>query len=182
MKQNDGTNDVVKGSDSVKKHKLGLMVESDDVSLDSSSDHLVIAEATIIENKNGKHVSFCCPGDEIGVMDKSLETEETVDIDTTLETNNTFESNTTLDTNVDTTLDTAQSENASADTDEFAEDDDNYKIPLTQNVHRERYLKYKPAHDDMEGEEKNMEEADEEEDENCILFYIFYIFFFRSVT
>ena len=120
MKQGDGTNDIVnvtvKASESVKEHKISLMVGSDDGLLDSSSDNLVIAEATVIECKNGKHVTFCCPGDEIGVTDKSLETEETVDIDTTMEINNTFESNTTLDTNVDTTLETVDTGNALADT------------------------------------------------------------------
>ena len=134
MKQGDGTNDVVneikKGTESVKEHKIGLVVGSDDGLLDSSSDNLVIAEATVIESKNGKHVTFCCPGDEIGVVDKSVETEETVDIDTTLETNNMFQSNTTLDTNVDTSLGTVDTGNyVLADTDEFAEDDKDYEFP-----------------------------------------------------
>ena len=62
-------------------------------------------------------------------MDKSVETEETVDIDTTLETNNTFESNTTLDTNVDTMLEIVDTGNyVLADTDEFAEDDEDYEF------------------------------------------------------
>ena len=131
--------------------------------IDSSSDHLVIAEETALEINNGKHVTFCCPGDELTVTGKSVETEETVDIDTTLETNNTLESNTTLDINVDTTLETAETGNyASANTDEFAEDED-YEFPLTQNVHRERYLKYKPVQDAIDEEQEEDAEGIEEE-------------------
>ena len=56
------------------------------------------------------------------------------------------------------------------DADEFAEEDeDNYDIPLTQNVHRESYLKYKPgneAEEDEREEEEWEEEAWEEEDED----------------
>ena len=168
MKQGDGTNDAVnetvKGTESVKVHKIGLVVGSEDGLLDLNSDNLVIAEATVIESKNGKHVTFCCPGDEIGVMDKSVETEETVDIDTTLETNNTFESNTTLDTNVDTMLEIVDTGNyVLADTDEFAEDDEDYEFPIMQNVHRERYLKYKPQQDNVEEDVK--EDAEEEGEE-----------------
>ena len=110
------------------------------------------------------HVTFCCPGDELRVMDKSVKTKETVDIYTTLETNNMLESNTTLDTNVDTTLETVETGNyASADTDEFTEDDEDYEFPLTQNVHRERYLKYKPAQDVMDEEKEEDAEGIEEE-------------------
>ena len=52
------------------------------------------------------------------------------------------------------------------DADEFAEeDDDNHDIPLTQNVHREHYLKYKPGNEVKE-EEREEEEWVEEEDED----------------
>ena len=106
VKQSNGTTDVVisivKESDLIQKHKIAVVVDSDDGLIDSSSDNLVIADATVIETKNPKHVTFCYPGDEIGTTDKLIETEETVDIDTMLDTN------TTLDTNVDTTLETVE--------------------------------------------------------------------------
>ena len=126
------------GNDSVKKHEISLLVENEDNLLDSSSDHLVIAVATMIGSKNGKHVTFHCPEEYTGVTDKSVDTEETVDIDTTLETT------TTLETNIDTTLenvDTLETGHALANMDEFAEDDEDCEMPLSQNIHRERYLR-----------------------------------------
>ena len=142
----------------MEKPKISITLDGDDGLIDSSSDNLVIAEETALESNNGKHVTFCCPGDELAVTDKSVETEETVDIDTTLETNNTLESNTTLDTNVDT-LETGNY--ASADIDEFGEDDEDYEFPLTQNVHRERYLKYKPVQDAIDEEQEDVERIEE---------------------
>ena len=167
MEQSDGTNDVnqtTNKTDSLEKPKISITLDGDDGLIDSSSDHLVITEETALESNNGKHVTFCCPGDELTVTDKSVETEETVEIDTTLETNNTLESNTTLDTHVDTTLETAETGNyTSADTDEFAKDDEDYEFPLTQNVHRERYLKYKPVQDTINEEQEEGTEWIEEE-------------------
>ena len=161
IEQSDGINDVnqtTNKTDSLKKPKISITLDGDYGLIDSSSDHLVIAEETVLESNNGKHVTFCCPGDELTVTDKLVETEETVDIDTTLETN------TTLDTNVDTTLETVETGNyASADTDEFAEDDEDYEFPLTQNVHRERYLKYKPVQDAIDEEQEEDAEGIEEE-------------------
>ena len=138
----------------------------------------MIAEATVVESNsssgNRKHVSFCFPGAEIGSgVEKSInDTEETVDIDTTIETN------VMLETVGDSlSVETSSGGNTSCqylddtlDADEFAEeDDDNHDIPLTQNVHRECYLKYKPgieAKEEEREEEEWVEEEGEEEDED----------------
>ena len=47
---------------------------------------------------------------------------------------------------------------------EFAEDDDDYDILLTQNVHRKRYLKYKPLQDNEEEDVKENKDAEGEEE------------------
>ena len=78
--------------DTVKEteHKIGVVVGGND---DNDSENLVIAKATVVESNsssgNGKHVSFCFPGNEIGSgVEKSCnDTEENVDIDTTTENN-----------------------------------------------------------------------------------------------
>ena len=83
-----------------------------------------------------------------------------LDIDTTLETT------TTLETNIDTTLenvDTLETGHASANMDEFAEDDEDCEMPLSQNIHRERYLRYKPAYDEEEDSVVEEEEGEEED-------------------
>ena len=55
--------------DTVKEteHKIGVVVGGND---DNDSENLVIAEATVVESNsssgNGKHVSFCFQGDDIG--------------------------------------------------------------------------------------------------------------------
>ena len=163
--------------DTVKEteHKIGVVVGDND---DNDSENLVIAEATVVESNsssgNGKHVSFCFQGDDIGSgVEKSCnDTEENVDIDTTTENNVMLE--TVCDSsNVETSTGgntSCQYLDDTLDADEFAEEDkDNYDIPLTQNVHRKRYLKYKPgneAEQDEREEEEWEEEAWEEEDED----------------
>ena len=164
-------NDTVKETE----QKIGVVVGGND---DNDSENLVIAEATVVESnsssENGKHVSFCFPGDEIGLgVEKSCnDTEEDVDIDTTTENNVMLE---IVGDNLN--VETSTGDNTSCqylddtlDADEFAEeDDDNYDIPLTQNVHREHYLKYKPGNEadkDKREEEEWEEEAWEEEDED----------------
>ena len=83
--------------DTVKEteHKIGgVGVGGND---DNDSENLVIAEETVVESNsssgNGKHVSFCFQGDDIGSgVEKSCnDTEENVDIDTTTENNVTLE-------------------------------------------------------------------------------------------
>ena len=138
----------------------------------------MIAEATVVESNsssgNGKHVSFCFQGDEIGsgVGKSCNDTEENVDIDTTTENNVMLE---TVGDNLNVETSTGgntlcQYLDDTTDADEFAEEDeDDYDIPLTQNVHRERYLKYKPGNEAEEDEwekEELEEEAWEEEDED----------------
>ena len=129
------------------EHKIGVVVGGND---DNDSENLVIAEETVVESNsssgNGKHVSFCFQGDDIGSgVEKSCnDTEENVDIDTTTENN--VETSTGGNTSCQYLDDTL-------DADEFAEEDeDDYDIPLTQNVHRERYLKYKPGNEAEEDE------------------------------
>ena len=153
--------------DTVKEteHKIGVVVGGND---DNDSENLVIAEATVVESNsssgNGKHVSFCFPGDEIGSgIEKSCnDTEENVDIDTTTE------NNVMLETVGDSSnVETSTGGNTLCqylDADEFAEEDeDNYDIPLSQNVHRERYLKYK-AGNEAEEDQREEEEWEEEDD------------------
>ena len=163
--------------DTVKEteHKIGVVVGGND---DNDSENLVIAEATVVESNsssgNRKHVSFCFQGDDIGSgVEKSCnDTEENVDIDTTTENNVMLEtvgdsSNVETSTGGNTLC---QYLDDTLDTGEFAEEDeDDYDIPLTQNVHREHYLKYKPgneAAEDEREEEEWEEKAWEEEDEN----------------
>ena len=156
--------------DTVKEteHKIGVVVGGND---DNDSENLVIAEATVVESNsssgNRKHVSFCFPGDEIGSgVEKSCNNaEENVDIDTTMEKHVMLEtvgdsSNVETSTGGNTSC---QYLDDTLDADEFAEEDnDNYDIPLTQNVHRECYLKYKPGN---EAEEDEREEEDEDDGE-----------------
>ena len=123
------------------KHKIGVVVGGND---DNDSENLVIAEATVVESNsssgNGKHVSFCFQGDEIGsgVGKSCNDTEENVDIDTTTENNVMLEtvgdsSNVETSTGGNTSC---QYLDDTLDANEFAEDDeDNYDIPLTPNVH-----------------------------------------------
>ena len=136
----------------------------------------MIAEATVVESNsssgNGKHVSFCFPGDEIGSgVEKSCnDTEENVAIDKTMENNVMLETvGDSLNVETSTGGNTlCQYLDDTLDADEFAEEDeDNYDIPLTQNVHRERYLKYKPGNEAEENKREEEEwEAWEEDDED----------------
>ena len=149
------------------KHKIGVVVGGND---DNDSENLVIAEATVVESNsssgNGKHISFCFQGDDIGSgVEKSCnDTEENVDI----------ENNVMLETVGDSSnVETSTGGNTSCqylddtlDADEFAEEDkDDYDIPLTQNVHRERYLKYKPGNE-VEEDEREEEEWEEEHEDD----------------
>ena len=151
--------------------KIGVVVGGND---DNDSENLVIAEETVVESNsrsgNGKHVSFCFQGDDIGSgVEKSCnDTEENVDIDTTMK------SNVTLETVGDSSnVETSTSGNTSCqylketlDADEFVEEDeDDYDIPLTQNVHRERYLKYKPGNEAEEDEREEEEWEEKYEDD-----------------
>ena len=152
------------------EHKIGVVVGGND---DNDSENLVIAEETVVESNsssgNGKHVSFCFQCDDVssGVEKSCNDTEENVDIDTTTENNVMLEtvgdsSNVETSTGGNTSC---QYLDDTLDADEFAEEDeDDYDIPLTQNVHRERYLKYKPGNEAEEDERE--EEAWEEEHED----------------
>ena len=150
--------------------KIGVVGGNDD----NDSENLVIAEETVVESNsrsgNGKHVSFCFQGDDIGSgVEKSCnDTEENVDIDTTME------SNVTLETIGDSSnVETSTSGNTlcqylkeTLDADEFVEEDkDDYDIPLTQNVHREHYLKYKPGNEAEEDEREEEEWEEKYEDD-----------------
>ena len=151
--------------------KIGVVVGGND---DNDSENIVIAEETVVESNsssgNGKHVSFCFQGDDIGsgVKKSCNDTEENVDIDTTMENNVTLE--TVGDSsNVETSTcgnTSCQYLGETLDADEFAEEDeDDYDIPLTQNVHRERYLKYKPGNEAEEDEREEEEWEEEYEDD-----------------
>ena len=153
--------DNVKQADSTQEsviHKIGVIVNETLYTLDSSTDNLVIADVSNSEGSSIKKVHFnvneasTCES-ELNSESKTMDsTAETVEMSTL--TSETPVQDSTSQEEINDTLSIHE------------EEDDDYDIPLTQNVQSQRYHKYNPEENTVEDEYDEDEEDDESEGDN----------------
>ena len=136
--------------------KIGVIVDENLYTLDSSTDNIVIADVSNTGGNSIKKVHFNV--NEASTCESEVNSESKI-IDSTAETIDM--STLTSETPVQDT--TSQEEiNDTLSIHEEEEDDDDYDIPLTQNVQSQRYLKYKPDENIVEDEYDEDANVDDE--------------------
>ena len=123
--------------------------------MDSSTDNLVIADVSNTGGSSIKKVHFNV--NEASTCESEVNSESKI-IDSTAETIDM--STLTSETPVQDT--TSQEEINDTLSIHEEEEDDDYDIPLTQNVQSQRYLKYKPEENTVEDEYDEDENVDDE--------------------
>ena len=122
--------------------KIGVIVDENLYTLDSSTDNLVIADVSNTGGSSIKKVHFNV--NEASTCESEVNSESKI-IDSTAETIDM--STLTSETPVQ---DTTSQEEINDTLSIHEEEEDDYDIPLTQNVQSQRYLKYKPDENTVE--------------------------------
>ena len=135
--------------------KIGVIVDENLYTLDSSTDNLVIADVSNTGGSSIKKVHFNV--NEASTCESEVNSESKI-IDSTAETIDM--STLTSETPVQDT--TSQEEINDTLSIHEEEEDDDYDIPLTQNVQSQRYLKYKPDENTVEDKYDEDENVDDE--------------------
>ena len=133
--------------------KIGVVVDENLYTLDSSTDNLVIADVSNTGGSSIKKVHFNV--NEASTCESKVNSESKI-IDSTAETIDM--STLTSETPVQDTTSQEETNNTLS----IHEEDDDYDIPLTQNVQSQRYLKYKPDKNTVEDEYDEDENVDDE--------------------
>ena len=136
-------------------HKIGAVVDENLYTLDSSTDNLVIADVGNTGGSSIKKAHFNV--NEASTCESEVNSESKI-IDSTADTIDM--STLTSETPVQDT--TSQEEINDTLSIHEEEEDDDYDIPLTQNVQSQRYLKYKPDENTVEDEYDEDENVDDE--------------------
>ena len=122
--------------------KIGVIVDDNLYTLDDSAHDLVIADTSC--SKDGYVKKVCFKGKEGSTCDSDLNT-DSKGIDFSADTTE-LSTLTAKSVVQDTTNEEELNDTVSA------QDDDDFKIPLTQNVQSQKYLKYKPAENQDDNE------------------------------